>query len=39
MTRPRLLVQLGQDRESSWRFTLGLCVPYLAFLIWMHVHH
>lgn len=35
----RLLKQLSKDRETSWRFTLALCLPYLLFLVWMHVHH
>ena len=28
-----------KDRESGWTFTLLVSVPYLAFLIWMHLHH
>jgi len=39
MTLPRPLKLLTKDRESGWTFTLLVCVPYLAFLIWMHVHH
>ncbi len=39
MTLPRPLRFLTKDRESGWTFTLVVCVPYLAFLIWMHVHH
>ena len=39
MTMPRVLRSLGKDRESGWRFTLLLCIPYLAFMIWMHAHH
>lgn len=35
----RALRLLTRDRESGWTFTILLCVPYLAFLIWMHVHH
>jgi len=39
MTLPRPFKLLTKDRESGWTFTLLVCVPYLAFLIWMHVHH
>jgi hypothetical protein len=39
MTLPRPLKVLAKDRESGWTFTLLVCIPYLAFLIWMHVHH
>jgi hypothetical protein len=39
MTMPRALKLLAKDRESGWTFTILLCVPYFAFLIWMHVHH
>jgi hypothetical protein len=39
MTQPRALRLLAKSRESGWTFTLGVCIPYLAFLIWMHVHH
>jgi hypothetical protein len=39
MTLPRPLRLITKDRESGWTFTLMVCVPYLAFLIWMHVHH
>ncbi|HEX7508531.1 MAG TPA: hypothetical protein VF550_17285 [Polyangia bacterium] len=35
----RVLKFLGRDRETRWTFTLLLCLPYLAFLIWMHAHH
>jgi hypothetical protein len=35
----RLLKIIAKDRETSWVFTLGLCVPYFLFLIWMHAHH
>jgi hypothetical protein len=30
---------LAKDRETGWRFTLILGFIYLAFLVWMHVHH
>lgn len=30
---------LTKDRESGWRFTGVVAVLYLAFLIWMHIHH
>jgi hypothetical protein len=36
---PRAFRLLGKDRETGWTFTLLLCLPYLAFLIWMHAHH
>jgi hypothetical protein len=36
---PRALKLLAKDRETGWTFTILLCVPYLAFLVWMHVHH
>ena len=36
---PRVLKPFVKDRESGWAFTALLCAPYLAFLIWMHVHH
>lgn len=39
MTMPRVLKLLSKERESGWTFTLLVCIPYLAFLIWMHVHH
>jgi hypothetical protein len=39
MKMPRALQVLTRDRETSWWFTAVVCVPYLAFLIWMHVHH
>ncbi len=39
MTTPRALKLIAKDRETSWTFTLALCVPYLLFLVWMHVHH
>jgi hypothetical protein len=39
MTMPRVLRLLAKDRETGWTFTLLLCLPYLAFLIWMHAHH
>jgi hypothetical protein len=39
MTLPRSFKLLTKDRESGWTFTLLVCIPYLAFLIWMHVHH
>jgi uncharacterized membrane protein len=39
MTMPRALKALVKDRETGWTFTLLLCLPYLAFLIWMHAHH
>jgi hypothetical protein len=35
----RLLRAIGKDRETSWRFTVVLCLVYLAYLVWMHVHH
>ncbi|MBN2574816.1 MAG: hypothetical protein JXP73_09645 [Deltaproteobacteria bacterium] len=35
----RVFRPLVRDRESGWGFTALLCVPYLAFLVWMHVHH
>jgi hypothetical protein len=28
-----------RDRESGWMFTGTAVVLYLAFLIWMHIHH
>jgi len=39
MTMPRAFRLLAKDRETGWTFTLLLCLPYLAFLIWMHAHH
>jgi len=39
MTMPRALKFLAKDRETGWTFTLLLCLPYLAFLVWMHAHH
>lgn len=39
MNMPRALKVFTRDRETDWRFTALICVPYLAFLIWMHVHH
>ena len=30
---------LAKERETGWTFTWLLCLPYLAFLVWMHVHH
>jgi hypothetical protein len=39
MTMPRALRWLAKDRETDWRFTWMLCIPYLAFLIWMQAHH
>ena len=39
MSMPRAFKWLGKNRESGWVFTWGLCIPYLMFLIWMHVHH
>jgi len=36
---PRPLRVLAKDRETGWGFTALLCVPYLVFLIWMHLHH
>jgi hypothetical protein len=39
MTKPRALPWLAKDRETDWRFTWLLCIPYLAFLIWMQAHH
>jgi hypothetical protein len=30
---------LIKDRETGWLFTGAIAVLYLAFLIWMHVHH
>jgi len=35
----RVLKLFTKDRESGWTFTILLCLPYLALLIWMHVHH
>lgn len=35
----RTLKLFAKDRESGWTFTFLLCIPYLAFLIWMHAHH
>jgi hypothetical protein len=40
MTRGRrLLRKLTQERETGWWFTASVCTIYLAFLVWMHVHH
>lgn len=39
MTMPRALRLLAKDRETGWTFTLLLCVPYFAFLVWMQAHH
>jgi hypothetical protein len=39
MTMPRFLRPIVRTRETGWLFTCLLCVPYLLFLIWMHVHH
>ena len=39
MTMPRALRILTKDRETGWTFTLLLCLVYVAFLVWMHVHH
>jgi hypothetical protein len=35
----RLPKILAKERETGWTFTWLLCLPYLAFLVWMHVHH
>jgi hypothetical protein len=39
MTTPPALRIFTKDRETDWRFTAVIAVPYLAFLIWMHAHH
>jgi hypothetical protein len=39
MTMPRILRPFVRSREAGWGFTLLLCVPYLALLVWMHAHH
>lgn len=39
MTTPRVLKLIAKDRETSWTFTLALCIPYFLFLVWMHAHH
>jgi hypothetical protein len=39
MTTPSFLRPFVRSRETGWGFTLLLCVPYLLFLGWMHMHH
>src|SRR5512138_1523499 len=39
MTMPRFLRPIVRSRETGWLFTCLLCVPYVLFLVWMHVHH
>lgn len=31
--------EVRKDRETGWRFTIILCLVYLAYLVWMHLHH
>jgi hypothetical protein len=35
----RLWRAVARDRETAWWFTGVVAALYLAFLIWMHVHH
>jgi len=35
----RIFHMVTRNRETGWTFTLLLCIPYVAFLTWMHVHH
>ena len=39
MTLPRPLKLVTKERETGWTFTLLIAIPYLAFLIWMILHH
>lgn len=39
MRMPRAFKWLAKSRESGWAFTWGVCIPYVLFLVFMHVHH
>lgn len=31
--------EIRKDRETGWRFTIIVCLVYVAYLVWMHIHH
>jgi hypothetical protein len=39
MKLPRALRFWTKEQETGWGFTAAVCIPYLTFLVWMHLHH
>jgi hypothetical protein len=39
MSLLRVFKTFAKDKETDWWFTILVGIPYLALLIWMHIHH